>query len=194
MFARSTFRRKHLLPCVDHRRPERCLMGHHLGSTCIGIAIHWGPPSNTKVFQCSIDNRSFSFRVSCHHHFFIQNVVMGKRVSTSAPNLATLSSSIRCHYQPPEVLSGRLVCFHIVVSSLSTPHTPHPTRWRGGVGAQGLSGCVCQVDRQVPGLSSYAANGASRQKKHSKKKVSLGQAPGLKSGDSELEASSTRGF
>ena len=107
-------------------------MGHYLGSTCIDIAIHWSPLSDTKVFQCSIDNRSFSFRVSWHHHFLIQEVVVQKRVSTSAPNLATLSSSIPCHYQPPEVLSGRLVCFHIVVSSLSTPHTPHPTRWGGG--------------------------------------------------------------
>ena len=86
-------------------------MGHYLGSTCIGIAIHWGPPSNTKVFQCSIDNRSFSFCVSGDHHFFIQKVVVEKRVPTSA-----------------------------------------------------------------------------------QKKVSLGQAPGLKSGDSELEASSAKGF
>ena len=85
-------------------------MGHYLGSTGIDIASHRSPLSNTKVFQCSIDNRSFSFRVSCHHHFFIQKVVVGKRVSTSAPNLAALSSSIRCHYQPPEVSGGGRAC------------------------------------------------------------------------------------
>ena len=70
-----------------------------------------GPLSNTKVFQCSIGNRSFSFRVSCDHHFFIQKVVVKK-----------------------------------------------------------FSLC------------------------HVVKKFSLCQAPGLKSGDLELEASSTKGF
>ena len=91
-------------------------MGHYLGSTCIGIAIHWGPLSNTKAFQCSIDNRSFSFRVSGDHHFFIQKVVEAYRVLRSNHNLTRRLSA--------------------PVATLSLPHSfgvRSSTRWFGNL-------------------------------------------------------------